>query len=140
MINFFCNFAILAVTVSLLTGCASIGPNTIKHDQFDYSDAMSRAQKDQTLLNVVKLRYADMPVFLEVASVINSYSLEGSLSAGGGFQLRPSQLSDTGGRCQIHGQADNYLQPYPRRQVYQEHLNAHASGRHFFPGAERLAR
>lgn len=85
MINFFCNFAILAVTVSLLTGCASIGPNTIKHDQFDYSDAMSRAQKDQTLLNVVKLRYADMPVFLEVASVINSYSLEGSLSAGAGF-------------------------------------------------------
>jgi hypothetical protein len=79
------NIIVLAVMAFLATGCASIGPNTIKHDQFDYSDAMSQALKDQTLLNVVKLRYADMPMFLEVASVINSYSLEGSLSAGATF-------------------------------------------------------
>jgi hypothetical protein len=76
---------IIYATLLLMSGCASIGPNTIKHDQYDYSEAMARAQKDQTLLNVVKIRYADMPMFLEVSSVINSYSLEGSLSAGAGF-------------------------------------------------------
>jgi hypothetical protein len=33
------------------------------------------------LLNVVKLRYGEMPMFLDVASVINQYTLEGGLSA-----------------------------------------------------------
>jgi hypothetical protein len=34
------------------------------------------------LLNVVRIRYADAPVFMDVTSVINSYSLSGSVSAG----------------------------------------------------------
>ena len=36
--------------------------------------------KRQTLLNVVRMRYADTPVFLDVASIINSYSLAGKVS------------------------------------------------------------
>ena len=39
--------------------------------------------KRQTLLNVVRLRYADAPMFLDVASVINSHTVGGSGSAGG---------------------------------------------------------
>lgn len=38
--------------------------------------------KRQTLLNVVRLRYADAPMFLDVASVINSHTVGGSGSAG----------------------------------------------------------
>jgi hypothetical protein len=34
------------------------------------------------LLNIVKMRYGEPPVFLDVASVINQYSLEGSVNAG----------------------------------------------------------
>ena len=37
------------------------------------------------LLNIVKIRYGDTPVFLEVASVISQYSLEGELNASAGF-------------------------------------------------------
>jgi hypothetical protein len=33
------------------------------------------------LLNIVKLRYGEMPMFLDVASVINQYSIEGGLTA-----------------------------------------------------------
>ncbi len=64
----------------LLAGCASIGPGTIDRDRFDYVDSLSSSWKRQTLLNLVKTRYADAPVFLDVASVISSYSLETELN------------------------------------------------------------
>lgn len=67
----------------IVTGCGSIGPNAINRDRFDYITAISESWKQQTLLNIVKLRYADVPVFMEVGQVISGYELEGTLSAGG---------------------------------------------------------
>ena len=59
------------------TGCASIGPGTVTRDRFDYVTAISDSWKSQMLFNLVKLRYGDAPVFLDVASVINQYLVEG---------------------------------------------------------------
>ncbi len=59
-----------------LSGCVAIGPHTVGRDRFDYTSAISESWKTQMLLNMVKLRYGDTPTFLDVASVINQYSLE----------------------------------------------------------------
>jgi hypothetical protein len=67
------------------SGCASIGPNTIARDRFDYITAISNSWKSQMLLNLVKLRYGDAPVFLDVASVINQYAVEGSIGYSGSW-------------------------------------------------------
>lgn len=75
-------FGILALVVILLSGCTSIGPTTIERDRFDYVSAISESWKRQTLLNLVKTRYIDVPVFLDIASVINQYSMERELSLG----------------------------------------------------------
>lgn len=64
-----------------LSGCASVPPGRITVDRMDYGNVIAESWKRQTLLNVVRLRYADAPVFLDVASVINSYTLAGSASA-----------------------------------------------------------
>ncbi|MGD8502707.1 MAG: hypothetical protein PVH49_03790, partial [Syntrophobacterales bacterium] len=71
-----------AVAILLLAGCASIGPRTIPRDRFDYASAISTSWKKQMLLNMVKIRYADIPVFVDVASVINQYALEGEITLG----------------------------------------------------------
>lgn len=60
----------------LLSACTHIGPGTIPGDRVEYVQALRESWKRQVLLNVVALRYAEAPMFFEVASVINQYSLE----------------------------------------------------------------
>lgn len=71
------------VILSNLTGCTNIGPKTVPRDRFDYNTAIADSWKEQILLNIVKLRYADMPLFVEVASIVSGYTLEGSINLGG---------------------------------------------------------
>jgi hypothetical protein len=73
----------------LFTGCASIGPGTVTRDRFDYVTAISDSWKSQMLFNLVKLRYGDAPVFLDVASVINQYLVEGSVGYSGSWAQNP---------------------------------------------------
>ena len=53
----------LLLSSSIISGCGSIGPTTVNRDRFDYITAISESWKQQTLLSIVKVRYADVPVF-----------------------------------------------------------------------------
>ena len=70
---------VLAATFAL-SGCSSIGPATIKRDRTDYSTAMASSWKEMQLLNIVKFRYFDPPVFLDVSSVVSQQELDGQAS------------------------------------------------------------
>jgi hypothetical protein len=84
---------LFAAPVALaLAGCAHLGPKTVAADRFDYNSAIGESWKQQTLLNIVKLRYVDIPVFVDVASIVSGYSMETSVSVGG--EVFPSVDSD----------------------------------------------
>jgi hypothetical protein len=76
---------VFAIAIVVLTSCASVGPNTIPRDQFDYGDAISNSLKEQLLTNIIRLRYVEAPVFVNVSSVINQYALEGEVALGAGL-------------------------------------------------------
>jgi hypothetical protein len=66
-----------------LTGCKHLGPKTVAVDRFDYSTAIAESWKQQTLLNIVKVRYMDLPVFVDVASIVSGYSMQTGVSVNG---------------------------------------------------------
>ena len=72
-----------ALAALLLTGCTHLGPKTLTVDRFDYSSAIAESWKQQTLLNIVKLRYMDLPVFVDVASIVSGYSMQTGVSING---------------------------------------------------------
>lgn len=54
----------------------------MQHDQLAYSRALGETQKREMLLNIVRLRYADPPTFLDTTQVIAGYSYSRSVSGG----------------------------------------------------------
>jgi len=74
-------YAALAVTL-ILSGCAAQGPHRLLVDRFDYSAAIASSTNEQMLQNLVRLRYNETPVFLDVNSVIAQYQADARAQLG----------------------------------------------------------
>jgi hypothetical protein len=76
-----------------LSGCFSLGNTRLYEDQLGYSRALGDAEKSDTLLNVVRLRYADTPMVLQATQVISGYQLQRNVT--GGFEAFPAANPST---------------------------------------------
>lgn len=63
----------------LLSGCGTIAPGVISKDRVNFSQELSSSWQKQLLLNIVKLRYLDMPMFMDVSQVVAGYNIESSI-------------------------------------------------------------
>jgi hypothetical protein len=86
---------ILVGATLLLSACTGFGPTTISRDRFDYTAAISDSWKHQMLFNMVKMRYGDAPVFMDVTSVISQYQIAGQINLAATVNSNPWSNSET---------------------------------------------
>jgi hypothetical protein len=67
-----------------IVGCHHYGPRSIVADRIPYNESIATSWKEQTLLNIVKLRYMDTPFFVDVPQITSGYTLQtvGTANAG----------------------------------------------------------
>ncbi len=75
-------FRLFRILLPLLAaGCAGIGPSAVQHSRTDYNLVLQRTSDEQLLLNLVRLRYRDRPLFLEVNALTTQFRFSPSFAA-----------------------------------------------------------
>jgi hypothetical protein len=87
---------ILALASLALSGCMSIGPRGLKLSRNEFNDAIQSTDAEELLLNIVRQRYNDPVMFLDVASVSSSISRSTNVSISGLFLGGDGKTKSTG--------------------------------------------
>lgn len=88
----------------LASGCATgLGPGAVRSERPDYNQQIVRSGDGEMLLNLVRLRYNDSPLFLELGGVVAQYSYDATLNAAG-------QINGTGPSGATVGTALGYAE------------------------------
>lgn len=68
---------LLLVSAGLLVGCNLSGPTALSSGRLAYNEVIQATEMEQLLLNLVRLRYVEPPVFLQIGGVTAQYELKG---------------------------------------------------------------
>ncbi len=66
-----------------VSGC--LGPKAIQYTRLRYNDVIRDTNDQQLLLNIVRLRYADSPVFIDLPSITSQFEISGGGNYLGGY-------------------------------------------------------
>ena len=79
----------LATACLAVSGCTQLGPGLVKAGRSDYNIAIQKTEDEEVLLNVVRLRYGDRLLVMDVGSVSTQFSWSQGISATGLAQQSP---------------------------------------------------
>ena len=85
------------LAAALASGCATgLGPQALRGERPDYNQQIVRSADQEMLLNLVRLRYNDSPLFLDLGGVVAQYVYDASLSVAGQVNGSSSASIGTG--------------------------------------------
>jgi len=99
-------------------GCDVLGPASIRSSRAYYNEAVQQTGKEQLLLNIVRIRYADPPLFFDITSVTSQLSFSGTAGSNsnfphfGGYSVTPgvsAAFSETPTISYAPLQGDNFV-------------------------------
>ena len=88
----------LAVISFYLAGCTQLGPGLVRAGRNDYNIILQQTEDEELILNLVRVRYGDRPLFLDVNNVSTSFtwtqgtSAQGKLFESGGKDLEVNNV------------------------------------------------
>ncbi|MBC8285106.1 MAG: hypothetical protein H8E32_14930 [Nitrospinae bacterium] len=85
------------ILLFLTSGCAKLGPTTLKSERSNYNLAVQKTNDEQLLLNLARLKYRDTPFFMEVSSVASQFTLSTTANASATLQEGVKGLFGLGG-------------------------------------------
>jgi hypothetical protein len=94
-------FLLIVLALLILSGCAARGARRVPADRFNYNAAIAQSTREQMLLNIVRSRYLEVPVFLTVSSVLTQYEYDSSIGVGGFFGISGTSENVIGGTTDV---------------------------------------
>ncbi len=89
---------VLNCCISLFSsGCVSLGPMAVKRERINYNAAIQHTNDEQILMNLVRLKYRDTPIFIEVSSINSRMSFGVSAEAGAELEENAPDVFSIGG-------------------------------------------
>src|SRR5262245_39185987 len=76
-------FVILLAAWAGVSGC--IGPKAVRYTRLRYNEVVRDTNDEQLLINIVRLRYADSPVFIDLPNITSQVEMAGGGSYLGGY-------------------------------------------------------
>jgi hypothetical protein len=73
---------ILAIAFAI-SGC--VGPKAIRYTRMQYNEVFRDTNDEQLLVNIVRLRYADSPVFIDLPNITSQFEVAGRGNYLGGY-------------------------------------------------------
>ena len=94
-------FLLIVLALLIISGCAARGARRVPADRFNYNAAIAQSTREQMLLNIVRSRYLEVPVFLTVSSVLTQYEYDSSIGVGGFFGISGTSENVIGGTTDV---------------------------------------
>ncbi len=74
---------VVAVGLTGSSGC--VGPSAIRYTRMRYNEVVRDTNDEQLLLNIVRLRYADSPIFIDLPNITSQFEMAGRGGYLGGY-------------------------------------------------------
>ena len=79
----FPRLVILIIGWALVSGC--LGPKAVRYTRLRYNEVVRDTNDEQLLINIVRLRYADSPVFIDLPNITSQFEMAGGGNYLGGY-------------------------------------------------------
>jgi hypothetical protein len=79
----FPQFVVLLVASAGASGC--IGPSAVRYTRLRYNDVVRATNDEQLLINIVRLRYGDSPIFIDLPNITSQFEMSGRGNYLGGY-------------------------------------------------------
>ena len=77
------HFVIVFAACAGVSGC--LGPKAVRYTRLRYNEVVRDTNDEQLLINIVRLRYADSPVFIDLPNITSQFEVAGGGNYLGGY-------------------------------------------------------